>query len=50
MTDWTTPGVMTDPGMYAYLFDDLPSDVPEHVDLGCVEACVSAAERIARFE
>jgi hypothetical protein len=28
MTDWTTPGVMTDPGKYAYLFDDLPSDVP----------------------
>jgi Peptidase family M28 len=28
----------------------LPSDVPEHVDLGCVEACVAAAERMARFE
>jgi hypothetical protein len=28
MTDWTEPGVMTDPGEYAYLFDDLPSDVP----------------------
>jgi hypothetical protein len=28
MTDWTAPGVMTDPGKYAYLFDDLPSDVP----------------------
>jgi hypothetical protein len=25
---WTSPGVMTDPGMYAYLFDDLPADVP----------------------
>ena len=28
MTDWTTPGVMTDPGDYGYPFDDLPSDVP----------------------
>ena len=26
----------------------LPSDPPEHVDLACVEACVSAAESIAR--
>jgi Zn-dependent M28 family amino/carboxypeptidase len=28
----------------------LPSDTPDQVDLGCVEACVAAAERIARFE
>jgi hypothetical protein len=28
MTDWTEPGVMTDPGDHAYLFDDLPADVP----------------------
>ena len=28
MTDWTEPGVMTDPGEYAYLLDDLPADVP----------------------
>ena len=26
MTNWTTPGVMTDPGKYAYLLDDLPAD------------------------
>jgi hypothetical protein len=25
----------------------LPSDTPDNVDIGCVEACVSAAERIA---
>jgi hypothetical protein len=28
----------------------LPSDTPEHVDLACVEACVTAAERIALSE
>jgi Iap family predicted aminopeptidase len=28
----------------------LPSDTPDRVDLGCVEECVDAAERIARFE
>jgi hypothetical protein len=27
MADWTEPGVMTDPGKYASLFDELPSDV-----------------------
>jgi hypothetical protein len=26
----------------------LPSDTPDRVDIGCVEACVAAAERIAR--
>ena len=25
----------------------LPSDLPEHVDMGCVEACVDAAQAIA---
>jgi hypothetical protein len=28
----------------------LPTDTPDRVDLGCVEACVAAAERIARLE
>lgn len=26
MTNWTAPGVMTDPGEYAHLLDDLPAD------------------------
>jgi hypothetical protein len=26
VTEWTTPGVMTDPGTYASLLDDLPGD------------------------
>jgi hypothetical protein len=28
LTYYTQPGPMTDPGPYAHLFDDLPTDLP----------------------